>query len=211
MGKQPKQPPIAAARPFDSPEWSFLMACAWVAFRTRAAVEAAAGGEITIRRAAVERLLRELRAGRLTAWGRVDGKAFAIAPHRWRGLEPVFERKRFLPAFIESFGRLMVTVRDGMEKEVQDVTISREALQQIFSPDAPGIGTPDRGRARPRRERARLGLTGRFGNQVPSVAELDNGTLYKQVTDWLAANHPVPRGSPEISKDTLLRAAGWKP
>jgi hypothetical protein len=72
MGKQPKQPPIAAARPFDSPEWSFLMACAWVAFRTRAAVEAAAGGEITIRRAAVERLLRELRAGRLTAWGRVD-------------------------------------------------------------------------------------------------------------------------------------------
>ena len=60
------------------------MACAWVAHRTRASVEAAARGHGRITRTAVERLLGELRAGRLTAWARVDGKSFPIAPEHWR-------------------------------------------------------------------------------------------------------------------------------
>ena len=149
-----------AADPYNDPKWTFMMACAWVAHRTRASVAAAARSRGGITRAAVEKLLRELRAGRLTAWARVDGKAFPIAPQRWRALEPVFVRKRLLPGFAKSFGRLMVTVRGGTDKEIRDVTISSEAMRQIFSADAPVIAAPVRGRTQARRDRARLGLGG---------------------------------------------------
>ena len=68
MGKQSVRHSISRADPFNDPEWTFIVACAWVAHRTRASVEAAARGHGRITRAAVERLLGELRAGRLTAW-----------------------------------------------------------------------------------------------------------------------------------------------
>ena len=140
------------------------MACAWVADRTRGAVEAAARGHSGIKRAAVERLLRDLRGGRLTAWARVDGKTFPIAPEHWRALEPTFTRVRFLPGFAETFGRLIVTVRDGMEQDIRNLTILSEAMQQIFPADAAVIAAPVRRRTQARRDRARMGLEGRFGH-----------------------------------------------
>lgn len=210
MGKQSVEHSMNAADPYNDPKWTFIMACAWVAHRTRASVAAAARSRGGITRAAVEKLLRELRAGRLTAWARVDGKAFPIAPQRWRALEPVFVRKRLLPGFAKSFGRLMVTVRGGTDKEIRDVTISSEAMRQIFSADAPVIAAPVRGRTQARRDRARLGLRGCFGDNVPTVAEMDNGTLCQRVARWLAQNKPLPKNSPEISNDLILRAAGRK-
>src|SRR5262245_34890097 len=107
-----------AADPFNDSEWTFTMACAWVDDRTREAVEAAARGYRGIKSAAVESLLRALRGERLTAWARVDGKTFPIAPEHWRALEPTFTRVRFPPGFAEIFGRLIVTVRDGMEQDI---------------------------------------------------------------------------------------------
>jgi hypothetical protein len=207
MGKQSVQHSIDRADPFNDPEWTFIMACAWVAHRVQAGVEAATRGFGGITRAAVERLIKELRIGRLTAWARVDGKAFPIAPQHWRALEPIFVRKRLLPGFAESFGRLMVTVRDGTDKDIRDLTISSESLKQIF----PTNGFANAYRVRqPQRERARMGLEGRFGQKIPPPAEMSNGILCKEVTRWLAENKPLPKNSTETSNDSILRAARRK-
>lgn len=210
MGKQSGQHSISRADPFNDPEWTFIMACAWVAHRTRAGVEAVARGDGGITRAAVESLLGELRAGRLTAWARVDGKAFPIAPQHWRALEPVFVRKRFLPRLAKSFGRLMVTVRDGTKKDIRDVTISSKAMQQMFPVDAPVIATAVPRRAQSRRDRARRGLEGRFGKKIPAPTEMSDHILYKETTNWLARHDPLPKGYSEVSLNTVLRAARRK-
>jgi hypothetical protein len=104
----------------------------------------------------------------------------------------------------------MVTVRDGTDKEIRDVTISSEAMQQIFSADAPVIAAPVRGRTQWARARARLGLRGAFGGDVPTIAEMSHGILCKEVTRWLAKNKPLPKGAAEISNSSILRAAGRK-
>ena len=199
-----------AADPFNDPEWTFIMACAWVADRTRGAVEAAARGYSGIKRAAVERLLRDLRGGRLTAWARVDGKTFPIAPEHWRALEPTFTRVRFLPGFAETFSRLIVTVRDGMEQDIRNLTILSEAMQQIFPADAAVIAAPVRRRNQAQRDRARMGLEGRFGQEIPPPTEISNGVLCREVVKWLAEHHPLPPGNSEISNDSILRAAARK-
>ena len=207
--KQPSQHSIVDAQHFDDPDWSLQMAVAWVAFRTSAGVEAASRGYGKLDRRAVERLIKELKAGRVTAWGTTDGKAFPISEQHWRTIEPAFARKRFMPGFAEMFGRLVMSVKDGgVGRTIQRVTISSAALQQIFPADDAAITTTATGRTQAQRERARLGLRGLFGDNIPIAAEMSNGTLCQQVTKWLAEHKPLPKGSSEISKDSILRAAG---
>ncbi len=209
--KQPSQHTRADTQHFDDSDWSLAMAVAWVAFRTSAAVEAASRGHGKLDRSAVERLIKELKAGRLTAWGTTDSSVFPISVQHWHALEPTFARKRFMPGFIETFGRLVTTVKDGEAgRPVRRVTISSVTLQQMFPvPDA-AIAPSATGRTQPQRERAKLGLRGRFGDNIPSINEMNNHTLYKEVTEWLAKNKPLPKGYREISKESVLRAAGRK-
>ncbi|MEJ2376611.1 MAG: hypothetical protein P8Y53_02705 [Pseudolabrys sp.] len=187
------------------------MAVAWIAFRSREAVESAARGHGKIDRGAVERLLKELRAGRLVAWGTIDGKALAISPQHWRAVEPTFSRKPFLPGFAEAFGKLVVTVTDGAALRFDRVTISSEAVKEMFRAQGAAIAVPAGIRTRSARGRARLGLRGVFGDKpVPPQSEMNNATLCKQVAEWLKLNKPLPKGSPEISSDSILREAGRK-
>jgi hypothetical protein len=132
------------------------------------------------------------------------------APEHWRALEPTFTRVRFLPDFAETFGRLIVTVRDGIEQDIRNLTILSEAMQQIFPADAAVIAAPVRRRTQARRDRARMGLEGRFGQTIPSPTEMSNGVLCREVVQWLAEHHPLPPGNSEISNDSILRAAARK-
>src|SRR6266550_4411875 len=141
--------------------------------RSRLQLAAIAGSNVPPWRGCSE----DLRGGRLTAWARVDGKTFPIAPEHWRALEPTFTRVRFLAGFAEIFGRLIVTVRDGMGQDIRNLTILSEAMQQIFPADAAVIAAPVRRRTQPGRDRARMGLKGRFGQKIPSPTEMSNGVL----------------------------------
>jgi hypothetical protein len=197
------------AHPFDVPNWSFVMAAAWIADRTQPAVEAAARGYSKIDRRAVELLLKELGAGKLIAWGTIDGKTFPISPQHWRRLEPVFARKRFSPGFAETFGNLVMTLtEDGTNRTLQEIIISSE-VQKLFPADR-AFPAPASGRIQRQRERAVLALRGLFGDNVPTAAEMNNGILCREVALWLAKNRPLPKGNSEVSRESILRAAGRK-
>ena len=70
----------------------------------------------------------------------------------------------------------------------------------------PDGGPPERQRqppSQPQRERANDALAALYPKGVPDQGTLSNARLYKAVGDWCQQN-----GWPDISKDTILRAAG---
>src|SRR5262245_56340998 len=97
-----------------------------------------------------------------------------------------------------------------MEQDIRNLTILSEAMQQIFPADGAVIAAPVRRRTQARRDRARMGLEGRFGQKIPSPTVMSNGVLCKEVVQWLAEHEPLPTGNPEISNDSVLRAAARK-
>jgi hypothetical protein len=70
----------------------------------------------------------------------------------------------------------------------------------------PDGGPPERQRrprSQPERDRAKDALAALYPKGVPDQGTLSNVRLHKAVGDWCQQN-----GRPEISKDTILRAAG---
>jgi hypothetical protein len=145
--------------------------------------------------AVVEGNIRARHSGRLLT----PEAAYALREKRWSPVEgDLYALPPDLELSVEDAKRIWMEVALP-----ESLTRTLDAGNANAQPDG---GPPERQRQprnQPERERAKSAVAAVYPNGVPNQSTVSNVRLYKAVGDWCQQN-----GRPDISKDTILRAAG---
>jgi hypothetical protein len=122
---------------FDNASWSLAMALAWIAHRTRDAVESVARGCWTTTHSAIAELVAELRSGKLPARGLFAGEKIphAIDPADWLVYEIQVDHQFFLGhGFFPTHGTPVVQFRKRSfsHADLLHVTLPAHVVKRLW-------------------------------------------------------------------------------
>jgi hypothetical protein len=209
--------------------WSLPQAAEWIETR-------ADDSHRPIQPTTVRQLHEALKAGTIAASGCVDGgERRAISPAEWHDYRLTLEHAMFLEHHsLGSSGVSVIAVfsirsfpavapkyhghksgfqipsaqssggEPGYHRVIDDVRLQREEVVQQWSPfGRTPSAPPAQARSRPKFEDALRAIAEIYSGGVPDQAAEPNSKLCRRVGEKLKA-----AGLPEVSDDTILRAAG---